>query len=173
MKSWTDRAVQIFAKEVKNGTVKTDETPDLGLSSVSSVSSVQNLVLTEDFLNQKISSGNQDCVKSYSELWCYPKSSAMNTEEIAIFEARVSRYKSFGLDAEKSEALADKLLIRDREQGADDRISCLECRHLFNVKGWYCKNWQQSKVCIRERDAYIGTDWVMLLQRCDGFKAMD
>jgi hypothetical protein len=170
MKSWTDRAVQIFAKEVQNGTVKTDETPDLGLSSVSSV---QDLVLIEDFLSQKINPSDQDATKSYSDLWCYPNSSAMNTDEIAIFQARVSRYKSCGLDAEKSEALADKLLIRDREQGADDRISCLECRHLVNVNGWYCKNWQQSKVCIRERDAYIGTDWVMLLQRCDGFTAMD
>jgi len=170
MKSWTDLAVQIFAKEVQNGTVKTDETPDLGLSSVSSV---QDLVLIEDFLRQKINSSDQDDTKSYSDLWCYPNSSVINTDEIAIFQARVSRYKSCGLDAEKSEALADKLLIRDREQGADDRISCLECRHLVNVNGWYCKNWQQSKVCIRERDAYIGTDWVMLLQRCDGFKAID
>ena len=170
MKSWTDRAVQIFAKEVKNGTAKTDETPDSGLSSVSSV---QNQELIEDFLSQKINSSDQGGEKSYSDLWCYPNSSAMNTDEIAIFQARVSRYKSRGLDAEKSEALADKLLIRDRDQGADDRISCLECRHLVNVNGWYCKNWQQSKVCIRERDAYIGTDWVMLLQRCDGFKAMD
>jgi hypothetical protein len=170
MKSWTDRAVQIFAKEVQNGTVKTDETPDSGLSSVSSV---QNQELIKDFLSQKINFSDQDDTKSYSDLWCYPNSSAMNTDEIAIFQARVSRYKSRGLDAEKSEALADKLLIRDREQGADDRISCLECRHLVNVNGWYCKNWQQSKVCIRERDAYIGTDWVMLLQRCDGFKAMD
>jgi hypothetical protein len=170
MKSWTDRAVKIFAKEVQNRTVKTDETPDSGLSSVSSV---QNQELIEDFLSQKINSSDQDGLQSYSNLWCYPNSSAMNTDEIAIFQARVSRYKSRGLDAEKSEALADKLLIRDREQGADDRISCLECRHLVNVNGWYCKNWQQSKVCIRERDAYIGTDWVMLLQRCDGFKAMD
>ena len=170
MKSWTDRAVQIFAKEVQNLTVKTDETPDSGLSSVSSV---QNQELIEDFLSQKINASDQDGAKSYSDLWCYPNSSAMNTDEIAIFQARVSRYKSRGLDAEKSEALADKLLIRDRDQGADDRISCLECRHLVNVNGWYCKNWQQSKVCIRERDAYIGTDWVMLLQRCDGFKAMD
>ena len=170
MKSWTDRAVKIFAKEVQNGTVKTDETPDLGLSSVSSV---QNQELIEDFLSQKINSDNQDCAKSYSELWCYPNSSAMNTDEITIFQRRVSRYKSCGLDAEKSEALADKLFMRDREQGADVRISCLECRHLVNVNGWYCKNWQQSKICIRERDAYVGTDWVMLLQRCDGFKAMD
>ena len=170
MKSWTDRAVKIFAKEVQNLTVKTDETPDSGLSSVSSV---QNQELIEDFLSQKINSSDQDGAKSYSDLWCYPNSSAMNTDEIAIFQARVSRYKSRGLDAEKSETLADKLLIRDREQGADERISCLECRHLDNVNGWYCKNWQQSKVCIRERDAYIGTDWVMLLQRCDGFKAMD
>ena len=170
MKSWTDRAVKIFAKEVQNLTVKTDETPDSGLSSVSSV---QNQELIEDFLSQKINSSDQGGEKSYSDLWCYPNSSAMNTDEIAIFQARVSRYKSRGLDAEKSEALADKLLIRDRDQGADDRISCLECRHLVNVNGWYCKNWQQSKVCIRERDAYIGTDWVMLLQRCDGFKAMD
>ena len=170
MKSWTDRAVQIFTKEVQNDTAKTDETPDSGLSSVSSV---QNQELIEDFLSQKINSSDQGGEKSYSDLWCYPNSSAMNTDEIAIFQARVSRYKSRGLDAEKSEALADKLLIRDRDQGADDRISCLECRHLVNVNGWYCKNWQQSKVCIRERDAYIGTDWVMLLQRCDGFKAMD
>jgi hypothetical protein len=170
MKSWTDRAVLIFAKELQNRTVKTDETPDSGLSSVSSV---QNQELIEDFLSQKINSSDQDGTKNYSDLWCYPNSSAMNTDEIAIFQARVSRYKSSGLDAEKSEALADKLLIRDREQGADDRISCLECRHLVNVNGWYCKNWQQSKVCIRERDAYIGTDWVMLLQRCNGFKAID
>ena len=170
MKSWTDRAVQIFAKEVQNGTAKTDETPDSGLSSVSSV---QNQELIEDFLSQKINSSDQGGEKSYSDLWCYPNSSAMNTDEIAIFQARVSRYKSRGLDAEKSEALADKLLIRDSDQGADDRISCLECRHLVNVKGWYCKNWQQSMVCNRERDAYVGTDWVMLLQRCDGFKAMD
>ena len=170
MKSWTDRAVMIFAKEVQNRTVKTDETPDSGLSSVSSV---QNQELIEDFLSQKINSSDQGGEKSYSDLWCYPNSSAMNTDEIAIFQARVFRYKSRGLDAEKSEALADKLLIRDRDQGADDRISCLECRHLVNVNGWYCKNWQQSKVCIRERDAYIGTDWVMLLQRCDGFNGMD
>ena len=170
MKSWTDRAVKIFAKEVQNRTVKTDKTPDSGLSSVSSV---QNQELIEDFLSQKINSSDQDGSQSYSNRWWYPNSSAMNTDEIAIFQTRVSRYKSCGLDAEKSEALADKLLIRDREQGADDRISCLEFRHLVNVNGWYCKNWQQSKVCIRERDAYIGTDWVMLLQRSDGFKAMD
>jgi hypothetical protein len=170
MKSWTDRAVQIFAKEVQNGTVKTDETPDSGLSSVSSV---QNQKLIEDFVSQKINSSDQNGTKNYSDSWCYPNSSAMNTDEIAIFQARVSQYKSRRLDAEKSEALADKLLIRDREQGVDDRKSCLECGHLVNVNGWYCKNWQQSKVCIRERDAYIGTDWVMLLQRCDGFKAMD
>jgi hypothetical protein len=79
MKSWTERAVQIFAKEVQNGTVKTDETPDLGLSSVSSV---QDLMLIEDFLNQKTSSGDQDCAKSYSALWCFPNSSAMNADEI-------------------------------------------------------------------------------------------
>ena len=170
MKSWTDRAVMIFAKEVQIRTVKTDETPDSGLSSVSSV---QNQELIEDYLCQKINSSDQDGAKSYSNLWCHTSSSAMNTDEIAIFQARVSRYKSRGLDADNSETLADKLLIRGREQGADDRISCLECRHLVNVNGWYCKNWQQSKVCIRERDAYIGTDWVMLLQRCDGFKAMD
>ena len=98
MKSWTDRAVKIFAKEVQNSTVKTDETPDSGLSSVSSV---QNQELIEDFLSQKINSSDQGGEKSYSDLWCYPNSSAMNTDEIAIFQARVSRYKSCGLDAEK------------------------------------------------------------------------
>ena len=63
MKSWTDRAVMIFAKEVQNRTVKTDETPDLGLSSVSSV---QNQELIEDFLSQKINFSDQDGTKSSS-----------------------------------------------------------------------------------------------------------
>ena len=170
MRSWTDRAVEFFAKKEQNSTVNTDETPQLGLSSVSSV---QIRAVTEDFLSHEKNLSAQDGIKSYSELWCYPNSTAMNTSEIAIFQNRISRFKSSGLDADKSEELADRLCLRDREKGTEERISCLECRFLTNVNGWYCKNWQQSKVCIRERDAFIGTDLIMLLQRCDGFQSLD
>lgn len=67
----------------------------------------------------------------------------------------------------RGEVLADKLVIRDREQ--DDRHSCFECTHLAGAGGWRCGNWQRADVAIRARDTQLPSDWINLLQRCDGF----
>ena len=99
--------------------------------------------------------------------WCWPHSTAMNGAEIDNFTARLHQFTRRGLAEGDSEALADKLVIRDREQ--DDRHSCFECTHLAGAGGWRCGNWQRAGVATRARDAQLPTDFVKLLQRCDGF----
>jgi hypothetical protein len=101
--------------------------------------------------------------------WCYPHSTAMNTSEIENFMARLSRFTTKGMTISDGEALADKLVIRDREQ--DDRRFCLECRYLAGHRhgSWRCSNWQAAGIAIRSRDAQLPADLVAQLQRCHGF----
>ena len=105
--------------------------------------------------------------------WCWPLSEAMNTGEIDIFTARMARFTDKGLSLDDGEALADKLLMRDRE--SDDRRLCLECFHLSGQSGraWDCRNWQAAKVASRARDAQLSAVLVCQLQRCDGFKEVN
>ena len=101
--------------------------------------------------------------------WCWPHSEAMNTGEIDTFTARLARFTDKGLSLGDGEALADKLVVRDRE--SDDRRLCLECTHLAGHAGqWGCRNWQRAGVAVRARDAGLSAALVMQLQRCDGFK---
>ena len=101
--------------------------------------------------------------------WCWPHSEAMNTGEIDTFTVRLARFTDKGLSLEDAEALADKLMTRDRE--SDDRRLCLECLHLSGQSGkaWDCRNWQRAGVAIRARDAQLSAALVHQLQRCDGF----
>ena len=99
--------------------------------------------------------------------WCWPGSSAMNGAEIDTFTQRLYQFTRRGLAEPEAESLADELVIRDREQ--DDRHSCFECSHIAGAGGWGCGNWQRAGVATRARDAQLPTDFVNLLQRCDGF----
>lgn len=97
--------------------------------------------------------------------WCWPHSSAMTGLEIDNFLARLARFTDSGLNLEAAEQLADKLVIRDREQ--DERQSCLECAHLR--RGWRCGNWQAAGVATQPQEARLPLAVVLQLQRCDGF----
>ena len=102
--------------------------------------------------------------------WCWPHSQAMNTAEIDTFMARLTRFTDKGLALDAAEALADRLVARDRE--ADDRRLCLECAHLAGHAGvWGCRNWQQAAIASRIRDAQLPAALAIQPQRCDGFKA--
>lgn len=100
---------------------------------------------------------------------CWPHGTAMNGAEIDLFTARLHRFTDKGLTARDGEALADKLVARDRE--ADGRRSCLECRDLsgYAHASWRCGNWQAAGIAIRSREAQLPADLVLQLQRCDGF----
>jgi hypothetical protein len=102
---------------------------------------------------------------------CRPYSTAMKGAEIDLFTARLHRFTDKGLARNHGEALADKLVVRDREH--DDRRVCLECRHFagHGAGSWRCGNWQTAGVAIRLRDAQLPADLVVQLQRCDGFTA--
>lgn len=93
----------------------------------------------------------------------------MNTVEIDAFTARLARFTDKGMSLSDAEALADKLVVRDRE--GDDRRLCLECVHLsgFGPTSWRCGNWQAAGIAIRPHDTQLPTDLALHLQRCDGF----
>ena len=94
----------------------------------------------------------------------------MNTAEIDTFMARLTRFTDKGLALEAAEAVADRLVARDRE--ADDRRLCLECAHLAGrADVWGCRNWQRAGVASKARDAQLPAALVIQPQRCDGFKA--
>jgi hypothetical protein len=114
--------------------------------------------------------------------WCWPHSSAMNGVEIDTFAARLHKFTDKGLARSDGEALADKLVVRDREQ--DDRRVCLGMQTLCRAWGWVMALWQlASRWCCYpqrcdgfatatpSRDAQLPADLVMQLQRCDGFTA--
>jgi hypothetical protein len=93
----------------------------------------------------------------------------MNGAEIELFMARLHRLSDKGLTYSTGEALADKLVIRDRE--SDERRACLECSHLagYGIGSWRCGNWQAAGIAIQSRDTLLSADLVFQLQRCDGF----
>lgn len=99
--------------------------------------------------------------------WCWPRSEAMNGQEIDTFTARLSRFTDKGLTLADAEQQADRLVIRDRE--GDDRRLCLECAHLHGAGRWRCGNWHRAEVAAQLKDAHIPGALVLTLQRCPGF----
>ena len=99
---------------------------------------------------------------------CWPCTEAMNSTEIDTFAARVIRFTDKGVTPTDGEALADKLVTRDRE--LDDRRLCLECTHLAGYAQTFgCRAWQRAGIAIKARDSGLPGELVRLLQRCDAF----
>ena len=95
---------------------------------------------------------------------CWPLSEAMNAGEMDTFTARLARFTDKGLSTNDGEALADKLVRRDRDP-YDARRVCLECKHLSRAGGWRCGNWRQTGNSINA----VAADLVQLFQHCHGF----
>ena len=101
---------------------------------------------------------------SDSDRWCWPHSSAMNTAEIDTFTQRLHQFIRRGLAEPEAEALADKLVMRDRD--LDDRRLCLECLNIKSGGGrWACIQWRRAGLGAPGFPA----DLVRQLQRCDSF----
>ena len=100
--------------------------------------------------------------------WAWPNSQAMTGREIDTFTARLARFTDKGLSLIDGEALADKLVTRDRD--SDDRRLCLECAHLAGraAGSWGCKNWERAGLAGKSRDAQLSASLVCQLHRCGG-----
>ncbi|MEJ8855810.1 hypothetical protein WKW79_14600 [Variovorax robiniae] len=96
--------------------------------------------------------------------WCWPNSDAMNTVEIDTFTLRVVLFTERGLMPAGAEALAEKLMKRDRE--GDDRRTCIECVNLGGRAGSSrCSAWRSAGLGVQA----IPSEWVTLPQRCAAF----
>jgi hypothetical protein len=93
----------------------------------------------------------------------------MNGEEIDRFTTRLDRFHAQGLTLADCEALADNLVVRDRE--LDHRRSCLECKNLagYGQTSWRCCNWQNSSLQSQSQGAQLSGVLVKQLQDCLGF----
>jgi hypothetical protein len=104
---------------------------------------------------------------SNADRWCWPHSNAMNSVEIDTFIVRLSIFADKGLSLGDREALADRLVFRDRE--SDDRRACLECIHLTGrAKNQACSNWEAA--AGKTKDSPLSNEYVRKLQLCNGFK---
>jgi hypothetical protein len=177
MINWAERAKVAIGQKGQYLTAKTDETPVSRLLAVSSVGLGATLTLPER-LSSVLTVPPPTVLEEHDsstpliddpDRWCWPHSKAMNRAEIDLILARLRRFADKGLLASAGEALANKLLIRDRE--SDDRRVCLECSHLngHGTRSWHCGNWQGAGVAHQAWDAQLAADLVVLLQRCSGF----
>jgi hypothetical protein len=179
MITWAERAKAAISQKGQNGTVKTDKTEILRLLAVSAVPTEAISAMPER-LSSVLAVPSPAVLEKHDssiavtedpDRWCWPHSSAMNGAEIDLFTTRLHLFTDKGLARNDGETLADKLVLRDRDQ--DDRRVCLECNHFagHGAGAWRCGNWQAAGVAIRSRDAQLPADLVMQLQRCDGFTA--
>ncbi len=99
----------------------------------------------------------------YLERDTWPYTPEMNAREVSAFKVRQALFTDKGVNHDKTERLADRLIRRDRE--GDDRRLCLECTHLQGAGRWRCGNWIQADVA---RDG-LARDLVLMLQRCPGY----
>ena len=82
-----------------------------------------------------------------------------------VFAARLALFTDRDLSMEEAQAMAEKLVQRDKEK--DDRRVCLECAHLWgNAQVRNCSQWR--KIGMINGPA-IPSELTMLLQRCNGF----
>ena len=147
------------ATVVTTATVRPDSLPTVASVATVSVATAQ-----------KHAANDSTEISQDPDRWCWPHTTAMNCAEINTFTARLARFADKGLTLEAADAQADKLVTRDRD--LDDRRLCLECIYLSGGerRGWGCRNWQQSGVALRAKDARLSAALVNQLQRCDGFK---
>ena len=94
--------------------------------------------------------------------WCWPHSDAMNGAELAAFTARRVQLMRWGWIESEAEALAERLVKRDRNK--DERASCTECRHFRPGR---CGNHGRAGLNVPD----LSRDLSVLLQRCPGFTA--
>jgi len=86
---------------------------------------------------------------------------AWTDADIARFLARRDRLMRWGWSETEAEALAERLVLRDRD--ADSRVSCTECRHYSPGS---CANHRRAGISA----PYVGRDLAGMLQRCPGFQ---
>ena len=179
MITWGERAKAAISQTGRSGTVKTDEIAVERLLAVSAVPTEAVPAMPER-LSSVLAAPSPALLEKYGysieatedpDRWCWPHSSAMNGAEIDAFRTRQALFTGKGISQGEAEAVADKLVLRDRD--LDDRRLCLECSNLQShwAGTWRCGDWQWAGIAHRVKDAQLSAQQVQQPQRCGGFKA--
>lgn len=183
MNKWAALARDHFLQKAQDPTPKTPEIHLMGVLGVGTGhpcknSNVDLVASNEPDLNALVRNQTRPLQSAQIEdealpnddpdRWCWPHSSAMTGKEINAFNGRLNILSRSGFNVQVAEAMAEKLLARDRDR--DDRRMCIECLHLTKRR---CGNWQVAGVALSARDAILPMDLIGLLQRCDGFAAAE
>lgn len=142
--------------------------PYLEEPSVASVASVTVASLSGRSVDFSVAAANDTISTPAADPspYCWPRSEAMNGQEVDTFSARAERFINRGLSLDDAERMAGELVRRDRE--GDDRRLCLECSHLHGAGRWRCGNWQAGDVAPNR----LACDLVLMLQRCPGYTGL-
>ncbi len=89
---------------------------------------------------------------------------AWTDADMSRFIARRDRLRRWGWADPDAEALAERLVIRDR--GGDPRAACVDCDH---YRPGRCANHRLAGLGSAE----VGRDLAATLQRCAGFRTVD
>jgi hypothetical protein len=91
-----------------------------------------------------------------------PRSEQKNEARNDTFVARVDLFSNRGLAADDASTLAAHLAMRDVSR--DDRIVCLECRHLSrSADRWRCS---QGRLATATFGPEVPRDMVSIMHRC-------
>ena len=144
MGKWIARLQAKTAHPLSEGTDETYKTVPAGVLSVLSVG------------------GQGGCANS-SAIEPFPDLSAVawTDGDIARFLDRRARLLGWGWAEPEAEALAERLVIRDRD--ADERVSCADCTH---YRPGRCGSHRAAGLRAPE----LALDLAALLQRCLGFE---
>ena len=143
MGKWIDRLQARTAHPPTGGTDETDETLATGVLSVLAVGAERG-------------PANSSPAESGPDL----SAVAWTESDIDRFLARRARLLRWGWPEPEAEALADRLVRRDRE--LDARMSCTDCQHYRPAR---CGNHRRAGLSTPD----VGRDLAAMLQRCPGF----
>ena len=166
MSNWLARLKNLKAPAPH--TTKTTKTPSDGFCSFRSLPVGEFQKIDGVVANPEAPAANAPTTDP--DRWAWPHSDAWNTGEIEQFNRRAALFVRRGADDVQAEALADRLVRRDRED--DDRHLCHECRHLRGgLPGWICGNGAAAGIAVSGWGAGLPAQLVAQLQRCPGFAA--
>ena len=143
MDKWIDRLQARTAHPPTRGTDETDETLATGVLSVLAVGAERG-------------PANSSPAEPGPDL----SAVAWTEGDIDRFLARRARLLRWGWPELEAEALANRLVRRDRNLGA--RVSCTDCRH---YRPGRCGNHRRAGLLAPD----VGRDLASRLQRCPGF----
>ena len=86
---------------------------------------------------------------------------AWTNADLSAYLDRRARLLRWGWTVPEAEALAERLVRRDRE--LDERVSCADCRH---YRPGRCSNYRRAGLNVAD----VSRDLAALLQRCPGFQ---